>query len=338
PLFRKESLFQFSVEMVLSPYIDKMTVLGKSFDIPGNISIPEQKETYVFPITLSKPTYRLGFYEPGPQTLVTLNGTFPIRPVFDGLQEGLGFAGVLNHFDMRAISFQNLTVSQNQQVQNIQVNQFALRVTEVQAPRFDDQREALFLLGLGVLGQAFYPTDVKRFDSLARGSLKTFGNGSHILVVKRFIDDMEHGLAQERLSARLVQKTMLADLGLLPLLGNPVVQAGGLHILMRKAPVSSGLVEFASVYRLNLVRPIKQKDRRRVTFEEKQALWEVYLPGWVEEVQLPRWPGSPTLPAGSKRWSLSLFAADKALDLDEDPFIAIARGEATHVTHANVNF
>ena len=45
---RRSQLLGFTLGKVLSPEADRLTIFGKDFDVPSNVAIPKQKESFKF--------------------------------------------------------------------------------------------------------------------------------------------------------------------------------------------------------------------------------------------------------------------------------------------------
>jgi hypothetical protein len=96
PVLSRTDVFNFDINTVISNEVDTITLLGQSVDIPANVSLPEQRETYIFPITLKKPEYRLNFSSIGAKKVMALRGQFQLKPVVDELRSTKDFIGIIN--------------------------------------------------------------------------------------------------------------------------------------------------------------------------------------------------------------------------------------------------
>lgn len=335
PVVKPEDLFQFNLDMVLSPFTDTISVLGQKVNVPSNVTLPEQRESYIFPVTLAKPSYRMGFSEPGVKNLVSITGQFAIKPVFDAFRGGASFADMINQFTMLGLSAHQITLSQAKQRQDLKVNDHILReVRQLKAPSFDPNREVVLGVSIGSQQEGLYPIDVKRLSSTQSHSLKIIGTKQLALGILKKQDEFNGVKHSERLSASLeTWQTDGQEIQFLPLLADPkLVHTHRIEVVLPQVlPKQSASGSLLKLY------GIKQflGESGKVIREDKTVLWEVYSPNWTAAVEIPRFPGD--MPAGHKRWSVSLFAsADagvKVLSLDH-----IIKGQISHVTHTNVDF
>jgi len=336
PVVKPEDLFQFNLDMILSPYTDPISILGQKVEVPGNVTLPQQKERYIIPFTIEKPTYRIGFAEGGVKHLISLAGTFPIKPVIDAFRSGSSFTDVINAFNMQGLSMHEVTVTQKNQRLDLRMNQHILNQTRrVKAPVFNQHNEVVIAASIATHPQGLFPVDVKRINSNQLQVLKTFGAEPKALTILRNKDEFDGKIRSERLSASL--EPWLQDgheLKLLPLLRDPVLK--NTHSFdINLVAVPSGYYESGALYKLSSVKQVKDRNGV-VTSEEKSLFWEVYSPKWSAHVELPKFPGL-AMPSGHKRWSASLFAS-KVAALRVRSMKTLTQGEVSHVTHANVDF
>jgi hypothetical protein len=86
-------LVNFDMSSLISPLMDKIDVFG-SHDVPSNLLAPTQKVfAGFFPITLSKPVYRLPLQTQKKTHLVHIQGKIPVKDVMSIVQ-GSGSPGV----------------------------------------------------------------------------------------------------------------------------------------------------------------------------------------------------------------------------------------------------
>jgi hypothetical protein len=336
PVVKPEDLFQFNLGMILSPYMDTMSVLGQQFEVPSNVTFPQQRESYIFPITLEKSTYRMGFADGGTKHLISLAGTFPIDPVFDALRKGESFADVINSFNMQGLSFHEITLTQKKQRLDIQMNQNQITQSrKVKAPIFNQNNEVVLGISVGTHPQGLFPVDVKRLNSNQVQALKIFGNDLRVLSVIKFKDEFDGKVRSERLSASLEPWSQDGqELKLLPLMRDPFIRSP-YELNLNLVPVMGGYHESGALYTLSTVKQVRDRNGN-IIGEEKELFWEAYSPKWSSRVEFPRFPGQ-MLPFGQKRWSASLFASKNAT-FRVQSLKTLTLGEVSHVTHVNADF
>lgn len=336
PMVKPEALFQFNLDMILSPYTDVMTVLGRDINVPSNVTLPEQKESYILPVTLNKPQYRLGFVDPGSYQLVTLSGQFPIKPVFDAFRNGSSFSDLINYFNMQSVSSQQVTIQSAQKKLNLPIGQKTLNQSaQLTSPSFDQKTDVVFGVSVGIHPEGLYPIDVKRLSSAQKSSLKVVGDKYKLLSMMRKQSEMEGKAPTERMSASLEDwKDSNQEIAFLPLMKNPSL-ISPLILEIDRVMAPSQFYEGGAFYQLATIKQTKN-NKGEVTQEERTPLWEVYGSTWESRLVLPSWPGDLPI-KGKKRWSVSLFAS-RSQSLKVTSFKTLVEGEMTHVTHANVDF
>lgn len=89
----------FDPSWVISPETDTLQVAGRSFELPSNLSLPNQVERYVFDINLNKPQYRVFLKKQGPAQLIAAKGQFPMEQVVDQIRDGQSIFNLINYFN-----------------------------------------------------------------------------------------------------------------------------------------------------------------------------------------------------------------------------------------------
>jgi len=336
PVVKPEDLFQFNLDMILSPYTDTMTVIGQEVQVPSNVTLPQQRESYILPVTLEKPNFKLGFVEGGTKHLISLAGTFPIKPVFDAFRNGDSFADVINAFDIKGLSLHQVNLTQKNQRMDLPMNQNIIAQSRrVRASVFNQNNEVVLGVSIATHPHGLFPVDVKRLTSNQFQALKIFGREQRALSILRFKDEFDGRVRSERLSASLEAWTHDGqELSFLPLLKDPVVKSThelNLHLV----PAPDGYYESGALYKMSSIRQVKDRSGAVIS-EEKSLFWEAYSPKWSNKVEFPRFPGQ-AFPVGHKRWSASLFAS-KAAIFRVRSINTLTQGVVSHVTHANADF
>jgi hypothetical protein len=120
PVLTKKQMLNFNLDMFLSPETDTVTALGQSFEVPSNLSIPEQRERYIFSIRFNKPSYRLPWSQTSDLFGVgALEGQFPFRQVIDKVRGGSPLFTLINDFTFTSFSLKEI----RQPVENLVVGE-----------------------------------------------------------------------------------------------------------------------------------------------------------------------------------------------------------------------
>lgn len=99
PGFTQKKLLHFDISAVVSPSVDTIRVAGQKLEIPSNLTLPSQTESYIIPIKLNKPRYRTYVRQEGQHKFFALHGKFPFKKVIDDVRGGKSVFEVVNHFE-----------------------------------------------------------------------------------------------------------------------------------------------------------------------------------------------------------------------------------------------
>lgn len=335
PALQKQSLFSFDTRMVISPLNDTIKVYGQEVQIPTNVSIPKQKETYILPVTLEKPEYRLWFAQPGPQKVVTLKGQFPFKEVVDALRGNVEFVELINKFNIQGGSFKEIQISGAKTRADLSVSELSFKnERRLLSPDFKND-EVLMAVTVAHEQGAMIPTDVKNLEPQKIHSLKTLNPDGDVLTVLKRKSETQNSNLKDRLSATLMPFTDGVRPELYALLDDPGLQSR--HLL--KVPALSGntpsQVTNSGTY--STVSSVKITRAGNVVTEDIQLLWEIYSNAWEPEISLPEWPeGSFSAPL--LRWGVTLLGSQNISDptsLEVGPALL---DNATHATHSSIDF
>ncbi|MCB0386039.1 MAG: hypothetical protein KDD43_11650, partial [Bdellovibrionales bacterium] len=99
PGFTQKKLLHFDISAVISPSVDTIRVAGQKLEIPSNLTLPSQTESYIIPIKLNKPRYRTYVRQEGQYKFFAMHGKFPFKKVIDDVRGGKSVFEVVNHFE-----------------------------------------------------------------------------------------------------------------------------------------------------------------------------------------------------------------------------------------------
>ena len=130
PVLTKEQILNFNLDMFLSPENETISALGQSIEVPSNLSIPQQRERYIFSIRFNKPNYRLPWDQPTRmQAIGALEGQFPFKEVIDKVRGGSPIFSLINDFTFNSFTvqevrgpFENIRVGQTQHTHIMRLN------------------------------------------------------------------------------------------------------------------------------------------------------------------------------------------------------------------------
>lgn len=333
PALRKQDLFTFSVDMVLSSLTDTLKVVGQEFDIPANITIPKQKETYIVPITLEKPNYRIQFRSSGVKSVFTARAQFPLKKVVDGLRNDQSFVDLLNEIRIQGGSLKDVEIKNARTSQNLPVNELNFsQKKSFQTPTFDSS-QVLTALALSSAQGRLYPTDVKTFGARQTATLTTDVGAPLLLAVLKNKTEFQSGSGSDRLSAVFMPMQGQVEPQFLALMRDPQLLSAGVI----RADVPSANAEIVSNGSYLSLSKVEKIPAGSFEVERLTRLWEVYDPEWTADTKLPTWPGETPV-SGAKRWSvlrLGQSASNGSKNVDLGPLVF---EHSTHGTHSSVDF
>lgn len=305
PGLSREDLLHFDPTLFVSPYNDTLRIGFKSLDIPSNITIPSQTVTYVLPLTISKPDYRSYFRKQGTYQLTAIHGQFPTQAVVKRLQDGGSVFDVINSFTFLERGAREVTPTSDGAPFDLPVNgeTFDSTIT-VQAPKLT-ALQYNFAVALTQKDGLLYPTDIKRLNSEERKTLKTTSDTSEKFVLSALVNGDAAGfqfkdlsLSPLNLSALSKERAASADfsnfsvilksagdtsgLNFIPIVSPPKVLPNQLLLTPPEAP--QGVQPLATYLILSELQPAGDSE----TVMQRTRLWDVFAPGWVDKINLPR--------------------------------------------------
>ena len=329
PALKRADILRFDINKFISPQVDTISIMGQSIHIPSNVTLPKQQQSYIFPITIEKPAYRIYFGAKGTQKVFTIHGQFPFNDVVDKMQNGSQFYDVINEFTMINGNLVDASINQDSQSLVIPVTGMAFSSTvTVKAPALGDD-EALLAAAVGEQGDFYFPTDVKNVPSQGTIALKSLskkaGSRQWLAVLKK----KDPNAPMNGVSAALQDFDGKAA-NLLPLFANPSVESK--HSVKWELPQAPASIEKFATYATlsNLEAPATETG-----LPQESLVWEVFAPNWIGEIQLPTWPGEALLDSAKQRWAVALLGAPPKTPVDLGPGLLQS---VTHVTRSTSDF
>ncbi|MEK6773488.1 MAG: hypothetical protein AABY64_06085 [Bdellovibrionota bacterium] len=329
----KEDLLTFDINKVISPLSDVISVVGFDLSVPGNLSIPTQKESYFLPLTLSKPVYRIRTAALGKKRVLGLRGYFPFKTVVDAVRGGeKSYADMINYFNLFGGVLQEVNVTQTRTLANLNTKAMNFTAqTQIVAPFFKAQ-EAFLAIGASQNSGAWFPTDIKRLEPRQQQSLKLLPNGeSYLIGVLKNKNEFAVGPNAGRMSATIVPVTPNAEFSLIPLIENPRMISNSEFTFTKPSQRARNIKE-SGTYAV-----ISSTNTLRSEINETQVVlsreWEIYANSWIDSMKLPKFPSKPS--RASRRLEVSFIGSTTARDIE--PGSAMIEN-ATHVTRSSIDF
>lgn len=327
----KEDLLTFDINKIISPLSDVMSVIGFDLNIPGNLSVPTQKESYGLPLTLSKPSYRIRTSSPGNKRIVALRGQFPFKTVVDELRNGKNYADLVNRFNLMGGVVQEISVSQNRTSANL--NTKAMNFTgqaQVIAPFFKSE-ETFLALGTSEENGFWFPTDIKKLEPSQQQSLKLAPNGkAYVIGVLKNKNEFT-ATNSTRMSATIVQVANNSLFTMIPLIENPKVVGIDEFALIRPVGQVPKLTEIGTYAVLSTTGTLRSEIGESQVVLARE--WEIFSKRWIDTIKLPKFPSE--LAQASRRLEVTFLANETGPEAEIGaPMIE----GSTHVSRSSVDF
>lgn len=363
PAFTPRNMINFDLSSVISPSSDTVSAAGQKIDLPSNISLPKQRESYIIPITFEKPEYRSYVRNPGFYKIFATHGRFPFKSVVDDIRAGNSALDVINKFEFLGGGQKNLQINNSLNNQDISIREMSFDQTfEVKAPHFHSDVE---MLSLSLMNQGghFYPSDLKRFKPGQKLNLKYLSGQNKKYVLSALLN-------KEAVPAKVVRHVGKDDIiDLRSLLTFPTDHFSSMSALSKSnAGVSLSLsfeqiegsspvsfIEFVTPpvvtqHSIQLDVPQRHRDispvatyvtlskieslgAGKVKTEKKTRKWEFLASGWQSDIELPKL-NMDIEPNKSYRWEV-LFLGRKGQVFNNGGHLLDG---VTHASRSSYNF
>lgn len=313
PALRRDQLASLQVTDLISPEIDKMTIMGQTIQIPSNISIPKQDEKYFFTITLEKPTFRTYLKEMRTWKMVATHARFPFGDVVDDLRAGKSFFDVLNYFVFESATVDDVAIATPSTSKDMAVNttKFDSQV-DVAAPKFNS-KYTMLAVSVAENGGMLYPTDVKKLlAGETRRLVAPKGVAGFVVGALRDTNAPTSGAEADALSAVIAPNNTTTRFEFLDLPGVPKAKGSALVLDPPKASVAS-VTPAATYATLNKVDKLTAG---KTQLESKSPVWDVYSNGWAPSMDLPDFGAKLT---GTHRWEVLFGGAPNGTTVELGP-------------------
>lgn len=363
PSLTKSQMLAFDLSTVLSPENDQISVGGRDSQIPSNITLPEQSETYIIiPVELNKPQYRAFVRDPGQHHFSAMHGWFPMKQVINDLRNGKSFFDVINYFQFTSMGARDVkTGEENISGQDINVNQMTMDASiAAHAPRFDGSKVMLSLALADHNGQLTV-TDLKRLTPGQSMTLKSSSKlGTHRLLSALMNSSSTDGLtgpvsANDLLPIDLNMNHVFSLIPgfaaapnfrqlsfvfqnegegaptFMPLVSAPVVNGNVIQLQAPTLPAGLRVLGTYLVYS-----DVLPSGSGSVKSETRTRLWELWNDGWMNTVNLPT-VTFDKVAGHTYRWEVLYLATSNSNVETTTDGSAINVDAITHVSRNAVN-
>ena len=332
PAMTRAELLNFDLKTMISPFYDSLSVAGQSAHVPSNLSLPTQKESYIFNLTISKPIYRMTAPTLGPKQFFAIRGQFPFKSVIDQLRAGKKFLELLNYFSIQGGGLRDVTLLGPKTTLDIPGNEMVFNSSLKIIPAAAGANEILIAVAISEVANSLVPTDIKRATGVNPMSLASLPNTPAFVVnmIKRDSELTATKPGADRMSAVLSPYVKNEQPVLLPLIENPsVTLADGYNIGLPPAPVRDGVQPLAVSATLSDISEIQVGADKVEYFQHR---WEIMGLGWDQNIQLPNWPLANS--TSKKRLEVNFIGTTS----QQPPTLNGIIDAATHVSHSSTIF
>lgn len=328
----RNDVMAFDINKVISSDIDKMSVLGQEIEIPSNITIPKQKESYVLPVTLEKPRYRLYFSEKKIQRVFAAQARFPFKTVVDEMRAKKKLYELVNYFTISSGVVRDVNLNADKMTLDLPINELAFKTARTMKAPAVRGDEIMLALAVADLNGYMVPTDVKRLQANESKNLMVLGSSPSLAlgVLKKEAEFDPSSPDADRLSAVLLPFNGTVTPQFINLINNPRLASNGDLLLSKPAPVT-GVNRLAT---LTILSDVREVQVGAGTAKFPVRLWEVYAPDWVDTMALPKWPDASPVPK-KKRWEVAYIGSQLKQEAELGQAVVDA---ATHFTHSSSDF
>lgn len=349
PAMTSEELINFDMAKIMSPVSDQVSVLSKTFEVPSNLSLPQQTESYFLSFTLEKLTYRAYLSQPGKYNMYALTGKFPIKDAVNGFQDGKSIFEMVNLFNFSSGGTKAIDVKGPMKNVDLAVDAIKFdKQLSIKAPNYAKDK-AMLAISLFKQKDEFYPADLKQVLPTKTAKLVVKSNSSPY-ILSLLMNNSQQSYTQyfDGNFVRSLREAARAgvDLGqlsyaLLPVSGDvtspdflPLVSAPQFNKAQAKLTVavpnaSSVALAYATVITLS---EVQAGGSESFPMDVKRVLWSTTAMGWQKELKL----STDVMNLIKKKkyvWDVLFLATPKA---ENDN--AVNWDKVTHVTRNSVQF
>ncbi len=312
----------FDITQLISEKFDTISVMGQELDIPTNIFLPKQKESYSFiPVTVEKAFYRLFFDFQGTFKVQANRGKFDFKKVADKLKAGQSYFEVVNDFEFLALGSKTVNINSQNVALDIDANQKKL------APKINfttpiPAKGMLFGVSLFEEDGKYLPSDIKlRESKVQKLALPEIAARGTVLLVNADKEQTNKDEAKlsNSMATALVDSQKLDQGHLLERVEAPIMTASGMKL--SKPTLKGNIKGFATYAALSDIKA-----------ERADVSWEIYSPGWIEEIDLP----DVNAIRANQRWQVVFYGIDSVENKQFNGPKTL--NQATHAVHNAVQF
>ncbi len=308
PSFSREGLLNLDLSKMISPELEKISVLGFEFQVPSNIFLPKQSENYGFiPFTIEKALFKIFFDFPGKYPVTANRGRFDFKKVSDKLKNGKSYFEVVNDFQFTGVGLHNLEIEDQAgtPVQLPSATALSAKI-ELNAPVTPSQNRMIYGIATLLEQSSYSILDIKLKDSTRQFLAFPQNAEPYILLADSGYEKIneEVGKISESMSTALYKAADLQQAVLLQTIEKPQALVNG--VKSQTPHLKPGLLAHSTRI---LLSNIEAQSTDSFYVERKSTQWEIYSNKWITEVQLPNIENRDK--TTFKRWDVIYFATQE---------------------------
>lgn len=346
PMFSRQQVATMHLADIFAREADTLSVLGREARIPSNLSVPSQTKTYIFPIHVSKPGYRLQYSKAGNYMIEGLHARVKISEAVDHIRNGGSLLDLVNKFNFTEGGVIKANVQKNGTYAPLPINGFKVQpAANFTAPDYDPSLD-MFTAVLPKNDGQYFLSDLKKLKPKAKVQLSAPVGTSHGMTV-HFLrkhpannNDILVGADGATQSMVLGNPARGQTLEFLDIVQPPARE--GKDGLKLTPPKKIGKIIGSMTYLL--LSKVEVIDNGSYKLEKAAPEWELYGSDWLTNVTLPDLPSRLSKEAGGTthhRWEATFVGQMNGAELT--PARAIVPGpdefeKATHATRSALDF
>lgn len=340
PSVLEKDLGRLELTSLIGAGVDRVSVYGQDLELPENLSVPQQTETFMgfIPVTLDKLQYRVRFPFEGDLGVSAVRAQFDFKKTVGDLRDGKSFFDIINRFQFRSMATRNLALKPGVQAIDLPIDETKLVPKIAVLGAGIPKGYAMIAIAAQGKGGRFSVSDVKRLLPGEKQTLMTVDRPSAAIDTVRVVRSLKKyqpsrtdfsGYDYEEMSSVVSPMTFSPATASAPTVQfleflKPVTTSGrSVHL---DAPTAAGGVTIVKGrLLLSAVKPVSSGSLWLV---EKAPIWEFRFRGARSRIDLPSFGSDPWASKGRYRWEHEYVGHD----------VVAPSNELTHHVRTAVDF
>ncbi len=351
PGMSQEQIVNFDLGRVISPANDQIKVASYTIDLPSNLSLPQQTESYFISVNLNKPEFRFYVESEDTYEVYALYGRFPLNEMVKGFQNDKSIFELVEYFDFLSGGMDTVQVKSNVTGLAIPVNEFNFTGEHsVKAPTYS-QDKIMISFSLFKENNLFFPTDIKKVASAKTVALVQKETGDHwnlSLMMNStrssFRDTFDGNILSgvfggyaaakdsplTQVSYTLAPASATVTPQFLSMIAVPTFDKTKWTVKASAPATISGVMAYATTLTLSEV-TVGGSENFPIDF--KKTVWSTEVSGWVNDFQIPNEAKNLIVAGKTYSWDTAYLGSSAGASTTQ-----IDWTQVSHVTRNAVKF